>query len=77
MSVTNTAADYFSTGPHIEVRVDDGTWWATCPGCPTFTAWAGSYSDLFGLIADWHGSPEAPHRGWTMTSPLVMYPTKP
>lgn len=67
-------SNYFTAGPQLEVRREDlpdghKTWWATCPGCPGWTAAADSWEDLFTLVSEAHQLPDVPHRDWTMIAP--------
>jgi hypothetical protein len=60
------SANYFAVNP-LDVHVEDGRYWVTCPECPGWTGAADSWDDLFRLVAEWHTG----KHGWTMVEPLV------
>jgi hypothetical protein len=63
-------ANYFESGPEMNVRFEDGTYWGTCPGCPGWTVAADTWPEFMQLVGEWHAMPEAPHRSWTAITPF-------
>jgi len=68
--LANTSTNFFSNGAQLDVHLEDGHWWATCPGCPGFSAAADSWDELFRLVAEFHASADAKHRDWLMLKPF-------
>lgn len=66
-------ANYFNSGPSLPVRVENGVWWTTCPGCPNWSCAADSWDDLFRLVSEWHAT-HATHRAWHMVTPVLAPP---